>query len=55
MHPRTLARRLQSVVTGSDGRYRVVQLQPGPYQVAAELQGFSMRAPAKNLDVRLSG
>ena len=33
--------RAQSVVTGSDGRYRVVQLQPGPYLVAAELQGFS--------------
>src|SRR5436190_9980120 len=33
--------RAQSVVSGSDGRYRVVQLQPGPYLVSAELQGFS--------------
>ncbi len=33
--------RAQSVVTGSDGRYRAVQLQPGPYLVTAELQGFS--------------
>src|SRR5919204_1616047 len=33
--------RSQVVVTGSDGRYRAVQLQPGPYLVIAELQGFS--------------
>jgi carboxypeptidase family protein len=33
--------RSQTVVTGSDGRYRAVQLQPGPYLVTAELQGFS--------------
>src|SRR5262245_34610927 len=33
--------RSQTVVTGSDGRYRAVQLQPGPYLVSAELQGFS--------------
>ena len=33
--------RSQTVVTGGDGRYRAVQLQPGPYLVSAELQGFS--------------
>ena len=33
--------RSQTVVTGSDGRYRAVQQQPGPYLVSAELQGFS--------------
>lgn len=32
--------RAQSLVTGSDGRYRAVSLQPGPYQISAELQGF---------------
>ncbi len=33
--------RAQSVVTSADGRYRAVQLQPGPYEIAAELQGFA--------------
>ena len=33
--------RSQTVITGNDGRYRAVQLQPGPYLLTAELQGFS--------------
>ena len=33
--------RAQTLVTSSEGRYRVVALQPGPYEVAAELQGFA--------------
>src|SRR5207237_4384499 len=32
--------RAQSLVTSDDGRYRAVALQPGPYEVRAELQGF---------------
>src|SRR5437868_535601 len=32
--------RAQSLVTSEDGRYRAVALQPGPYQISAELQGF---------------
>ena len=32
--------RAQSLVTSDDGRYRAVSLQPGPYQISAELQGF---------------
>ena len=32
--------RSQTLVTGSDGRYRAVALQPGPYELVAELQGF---------------
>jgi len=36
----TATGRAQTVVTGEDGRYRVVALQPGPYEVTAELQGF---------------
>ena len=32
--------RAQALVTNADGRYRAVSLQPGPYQVSAELQGF---------------
>ena len=32
--------RAQSLVTAEDGRYRAVSLQPGPYQISAELQGF---------------
>jgi hypothetical protein len=32
--------RAQSLVTSTDGRYRAVALTPGPYEVAAELQGF---------------
>src|SRR5687768_12733063 len=33
--------RAQALVTSSEGRYRAVALQPGPYEVAAELQGFA--------------
>src|SRR5688572_5700780 len=36
----TATGRAQTLVTSEDGRYRVVALQPGPYEVAAELQGF---------------
>src|SRR5712691_11822453 len=36
----TATGRTQSLVTSADGRYRAVALQPGPYQIAAELQGF---------------
>ena len=32
--------RAQTLVTSDDGRYRAVALQPGPYEVRAELQGF---------------
>jgi hypothetical protein len=31
----------RSVVSDDQGRYRVLNLPPGPYQVTAELQGFS--------------
>lgn len=34
----------QMQVTSEEGRYRAVALQPGPYEIAAELQGF---APAR--------
>lgn len=33
--------RVQTVFTTVEGRYRAVALQPGPYQVSAELPGFS--------------
>ena len=32
--------RAQTLVTTDEGRYRAVALQPGPYEVLAELQGF---------------
>jgi Carboxypeptidase regulatory-like domain len=31
----------QQVVTGVDGRYRAVALQPAPYDITVELQGFA--------------
>lgn len=34
--------RAQTLVTSVEGRYRAVALQPGPYEVSAELQGFAM-------------
>jgi hypothetical protein len=37
----TATGRAQALVTGPDGRYRAVALQPGPYEVACELQGFA--------------
>ena len=37
----TATGRAQTLVTGGEGRYRAVALQPGPYEVAAELQGFA--------------
>ena len=36
----TATGRGQTLVTTEDGRYRAVALQPGPYEIAAELQGF---------------
>jgi len=36
----TATGRTRSLVTSSDGRYRAVALEPGPYQIVAELQGF---------------
>jgi len=37
----TATGRVQTLVTGAEGRYRAVALPPGPYEVAAELQGFA--------------
>ena len=37
----TATGRAQALTTNGEGRYRAVALQPGPYEVAAELQGFS--------------
>ena len=31
----------QTLVTESNGNYRVVALQPGPYEISAELAGFA--------------
>src|SRR5712691_551342 len=36
----TATGRTRSLVTSADGRYRAVALEPGPYQIVAELQGF---------------
>jgi hypothetical protein len=41
----------QSLVTGPSGNYRAVNLQPGPYQVAAELTGFAAAKKAVTLNV----
>src|SRR5437773_6048117 len=30
----------QTLVSGPEGRYRVVALQPAPYEITAELSGF---------------
>ena len=35
----TATGRTRSLVTSADGRYRAVALEPGPYQIVAELQG----------------
>ena len=37
----TATGRAQTLITNSEGRYRAVALQPGPYEVDAELQGFA--------------
>jgi hypothetical protein len=37
----TATGRAQTLVTNAEGRYRAVALQPGPYQIAAELPGFA--------------
>lgn len=47
----TATGRAQSLVTGDDGRYRAVALQPGPYEVSAELQGFATLRRALTLVV----
>ena len=31
----------QVLVTGAEGNYRAVALQPAPYEIAAELTGFA--------------
>src|SRR5438045_5315784 len=36
----TATGRTRSLVTSAEGRYRAVALEPGPYQVVADLQGF---------------
>src|SRR5438132_2217972 len=36
----TATGRTRSLVTSADGRYRAVALEPGPYQIGAERQGF---------------
>ena len=33
--------RAQTLVTSGEGRYRAVALQPGPYEVTSELEGFA--------------
>jgi Carboxypeptidase regulatory-like domain len=38
----TATGRAQTLVTNDEGRYRAVALQPGPYAVTAELQGFAI-------------
>ena len=47
----TATGRAQSIVTGGEGRYRAVTLQPGPYEVVAELQGFATVRRAATLVV----
>ena len=37
----TATGRAQTLTTNTEGRYRAVALQPGPYEIAAELQGFA--------------
>ncbi len=37
----TATGRPETLVTSNEGRYRAVALQPGPYEVTAELQGFA--------------
>ena len=43
----TATGRAQALVTSADGRYRAVSLQPGPYQVVAELLAYvyKLRGP----------
>src|SRR5262249_16280316 len=41
----------QTFVTGPEGNYRAVALQPGPYTISAELQGFMAQTRAVTLTV----
>lgn len=41
----------QVLVTSDDGKYRAVALQPAPYEIAAELAGFTRRARQLTLTV----
>ena len=41
----------QTFVTGPEGNYRAVALQPGPYTIAAELQGFRPQTRTVTLTV----
>ena len=41
----------QTFVTGPEGNYRAVALQPGPYTIAAELQGFATQTRPVTLTV----
>ena len=41
----------QIFVTGPEGHYRAVALQPGPYTIAAELQGFAPQRRTVTLTV----
>lgn len=41
----------QTLVTGPEGNYRAVNLQPGPYQVTAELLGFAAGRKRLTLNV----
>lgn len=43
--------RTQVLVTGSEGNYRAVALQPAPYQIKAELSGFASQAREITLTV----
>src|SRR5947199_1074589 len=41
----------QTFVTGPEGNYRAVALQPGPYVISAELQGFTPQTRSVTLTV----
>src|SRR5258705_2770061 len=41
----------QTFVTGPEGNYRAVALQPGPYAIAADLQGFAPQTRTVTLTV----
>lgn len=47
----TATGRQQVIVTGSEGNYRAVALQPGPYAITAELQGFAAERRELTLNV----
>jgi hypothetical protein len=41
----------QTLLTGPEGNYRVVALQPAPYEITAELQGFGVQRRELTLNV----